>query len=135
FFGLAFSLPASWQFVAAFATLFVLSRALGGLATLWFPCVEGSQLALSLRNPRTKTPSTVLLALWTIASTTALIYFAGTAGVVALILSALVFIVARVWLVKQCGGFSGDLAGWLIQMIELAALTGLVCTSLILQAL
>ncbi|MCL2530409.1 MAG: adenosylcobinamide-GDP ribazoletransferase [Coriobacteriia bacterium] len=135
FFGLAFSLPATWVFVAAFASVFVLSRALGGLATLWFTSAEPSQLALSLRNPRTKTPSTVLLAFWTIASAAALICFAGTAGAVALMLSALVFIAARVWLVRQFGGFSGDLAGWLIQMIELTALAGLVFTNLVLQAL
>jgi len=135
FFGFTVQLPDAWSFVLAFAAVFIVSRGLGGLATLWFEAAETSQLASALRNPRVKAPSTAILILWVVAGAALLVICTPWPGMVALIIAVLVFVLARFWLVRQFGGFSGDLAGWLIQMVELTALVGLVLTSLILEVL
>jgi len=135
FCGLASGLALSWASAVAFAAVFVMSRGLAGLATLHLPCTEASSFASALRSPQAKTPSTVVLVLWVLASAAAVVVCGGWPGAVALVVSAFIGALAWFWLTRQFDGFSGDLAGWLIQMVELGALAGLVFGTLIVAAL
>ena len=132
FVGLATELDNSWPAAVSLAAIFVVSRGLAGLATLWAPCIGSSRFAVAFRNPRLKTSSTVVLVLWVAVGAALLVVCGCWPGVVALLIAALLYLLAQFWLVRQFEGFSGDLAGWLIQMIELGALAGLVFGALVL---
>lgn len=135
FFGLASELQDSWHTALAFSSFFVISRAFGGLATLLFPCSGASSFAAALRNHKARTISVVVLVLWLLAGAVLLILCGSWQGAIALTVAVLFVVWSRFWLLKKFEGFSGDLAGWLIQMLELLALAGYVFSGLVLTVL
>lgn len=132
FFGMATELESSWPTMLAFAGIFVVSRGLGGWASLRFTPTKSSSFSRALKSPQTLTGSTVLLVLWLVAGAALVVVAGSWPGVIALIMAAVLFCLARFWLAKLFDGFSGDLAGWLIQMTEVVGLASLVIGGLAL---
>lgn len=123
---LASDMASDFRTVTAFACIFVLSRCLSGLGMMLFPCAKDSSLARTFAEAASKKTVATWLASMAVLLIVLLVVLAGVAGLVAAVCALLVFWLYRTWLIGQFGGLSGDLAGWFLQMCELAALAGLV---------
>lgn len=108
--------------VAVMDCVFVLERALSGIAAVSFQNARpGGMLDLTAR-PADRMRVTMLLGLWTIASAIALIVLGGVRGLLALIAVLLVFAHYYRTAMREFGGITGDLAGWFLQNCELVVL-------------
>lgn len=105
--------------------MFTLSRALSGLAVATFPIAPHTGLAHSFADAADKTRVAWLL-LMEVGAACALLCTGGLAGFFMTAAALLVFIYYRTRLQKQFGGLSGDLAGWFLQVAELAMLAAFV---------
>ena len=112
--------------------IFCLSRSLSGLALTVFPIRPGSGLARTFAEAADRVRvRNVLLILSAALALLLLLFHAGEAVLAAL----LVFLYYLRMCVKDFGGLSGDLAGWLLQTAELwmlAALTLRYCVEAVL---
>lgn len=107
--------------------MFVLSRALSGLAVATFPMAPHTGLAHTFADAADKTRVARLLLVFT-GVAGALLCLQGVSGAVMLAAALAVFTYYRFSLQKQFGGLSGDLAGWFLQVAELAMLAAFVFT-------
>lgn len=135
FAALGSELAGKWTLLICLCCVFVLSRALGGLAMMWFPSARADGLAHAFAKDSQKTVSVVVLLGIALICCSLMVGFGGLLGVAAIVCSLLVFLALRFWLVKGFGGLSGDLVGWCIQSVELCALAGLVLVDKILLLL
>lgn len=115
-----------WETAGTFACIFVLSRCLSGLGVVWFPNARGSGLAHAFADAAAKRASGFILVVVALVDMAAMVWLGGIPGGVAILCALAIFGVYRVWLIRQFGGLSGDLAGWFVQVCELCALAGLV---------
>lgn len=106
--------------------LFMMSRCLAGLSTVWFPTARTSGLAYTFADGASKMPTRIILLVLTALASAVVMWIGGIPGLVAVLCCLLTVVVLRFWLIGQFGGLSGDLIGWFIQMCELCALAGLV---------
>lgn len=111
---------------AVFAGLFVLSRAWTGLAILRLPAAAHSSLGAIFNKAASGRSSSVILVLWLVASTLYLIFHGGAGGAAAAVVSLALFLCFVRMARKKLEGMSGDLAGWFVQVCELATLAALV---------
>lgn len=111
---------------ACLGLIFVLSRALSGLAVVFFKPARDSGLARTFADAASRRASAVVLAAFVAAAGTWLVGLGGLAGVLALAAAAVVFLCYHSVAMQQFGGISGDLAGWFLQLCELCSLGGLV---------
>lgn len=132
FAALAGELNEKIQTILCFSVSFVLSRSLSGLALLLFPTSSNSNLLRTFDEAASRIPNIVILCIWTIACVILMTYWSGWAGIIAALSAAVVMLYSRFRLVPQFGGFSGDLAGWLVQVSELATVAGLLFSGKIL---
>lgn len=116
-------------FMRCFALTFVLSRCVSGLATLLFYGAQSSSLAKCFQNAAARKTSLVLLWIETACLGAALLWLGGASGVAAFVVPWALFGWCGRMAVKQFGGMSGDLSGWLVQMCEMGSLAGLVVVS------
>ena len=106
---------AGWSAVSSMKALeavcigFVLSRALSGLAAVKF---KGARKEGMLQN----------LADATAKRTTIILMLCGWLGLLILCVNELVFLYYRLTAYKKFGGITGDLAGWFLQLAELATI-------------
>ena len=126
FAGVSSELAADVPALLCFALLFVLSRALSGLAVVFFPCAKDSGLARAFADSAARTSSAVVLLVFAACCAALLLWQGGVSGGIALALCLLVLLLYRRTAVKRFGGINGDLAGWFLQLCELAGLAGLV---------
>lgn len=119
--------------LACFTLSFVLSRALSGLAVVWFGGSDGSMLVKDFHEAAARKICTTILLSWLAALCAALLWLGGVAGAAAFALPCALFVFWRHRIVPQFGGMSGDLAGCLSQLCELISLAALVVVPRILE--
>lgn len=107
--------------VAQFVSMFVFSRALSGLAVATFPMAPHTGLAHTFADAADKGRVAVILFLQT-AIFGGILCIGGISGIAMVLAALTVFAYYRTGLQRQFGGISGDLAGWFLQMAELAML-------------
>ncbi len=98
----------------------VFSRCLSGLGAVSIPNARGSGLLASFTNSMNLRRARILLVALTIMTTAAMIAFAPMMGSVTAGAGFLVFIYYNVMSRQQFGGITGDLAGFFLQLCELA---------------
>lgn len=103
---------------------FVLSRALSGLAVVTFNCAKDSGLAHTFADAAQKRVVQVWMLIFAILSGVAMIDFGGVLGISAVLGAIIIFNTYRYVAYKQFGGITGDLAGWFLQLCELAMAIG-----------
>lgn len=119
----AFFAMLSLRGISLFSGTFVLTRALSGLAVVAFPKAKHTGLAAEFsEKAKRRTVGIVLSGMVCLAE----LYFLLAGGVVyggaAAVVSAAVFIGYYRMAVREFGGITGDLAGYFLQLCELALL-------------
>ncbi len=121
YFALCTELPRAREAAAIMALIPVVSRAVGGLGAACFPAAGGAGLLTTFRDASAGTSGTVL-AMWFLLGTAGLICMDISAGVAMAAASLLCGGYVRLLSQRRFGGMSGDLAGYLIQLCEIAML-------------
>lgn len=122
----ASELPPTWTTAMLVGAMHVVSRCLSGTATILFP-TSGSKGMLSMFHESGKSPAVfVALVVEFILAAAFMLWASPLPAAImlaaALITLALLYVFAR----TQFGGMSGDLAGFFLQVAELAMLVALV---------
>lgn len=125
YFALAAELDVSPRTALTLGLIHCFSRALGGLAVLALPSAGAGGLSDTFRQASGRT-ATALLALELLALVAAMVATTGAQGIAALCAAGLLFLYLMVMSKRQFGGMSGDLAGFLIQLAELAMLAAVI---------
>lgn len=102
---------------------YVMSRALSGYSVVNFPPARKDGLGKTFQDHAQKTAVTAVMILWFFAAVIFMICFSGMKAAVVAAAAIFVFICYRHMALKQFGGMTGDLAGYFLQMCELACLT------------
>ena len=105
----------------------VMERAFSGLSVVFFPCAKKSGLAAAFSDGAKRRAAGISLSLWVLASAVTLAALAPGAGGIYMAAGLLgvqlaVFLHYRRLSLKQFGGITGDLAGYFLQVCELAGL-------------
>lgn len=101
---------------------FVLSRALSGLAAVTFKSAKKEGTLQSFAKPAHKKVTIAVLFVITAIMSAAMLGADLICGGLALVGAAAAFIYYRVSAYKNFGGITGDLAGWFLQICEMAVL-------------
>lgn len=120
----------SMTFLLCYLLVHVLNRALSGLAIVFFPCARDSGLAHTFSDAAARKANGMALGIWGLVSSGLLFILGGPGGTAAVLLSLLTLLLYRRVARRQFGGISGDLAGWFLQLSELAGLAALTLLSL-----
>ena len=125
YFALCAELEQKTQMVLLLGAIAVLSRAAGGFASLVFTPAKSSYLLDTLHKAASKQAVFVCI-LWFVfaVAVACLLDWLSAVALIGVIL--LVTLYVRIMSKRQFGGMSGDLAGYLIQLVELGALIALV---------
>jgi adenosylcobinamide-GDP ribazoletransferase len=105
---------------------FVLSRVLSGLAVLSFPPSSESGLARTFRVSADKRRAAAALSVTGALCIAAMLWLSPAGGGTAVAISGICFLYLYFMSKLQFGGMSGDLAGWFLQICELAQLAAIV---------
>lgn len=118
------------EYMAAVGGIFVLTRALSGLAVVSFPMAKTSGLAASFSGQAHKLVVQAVMVLF-LAAAVVFIFLAGGlyAGVVSFLTAAAVYFYYYRMAKKEFGGITGDLAGYFLQLCELWLIWGLAIVS------
>lgn len=111
---------------------YVLSRALSGLSVVTFSSASKSGLARTFKDMADKKKARTVMVIWAAAGSMALLFFGQVSGAAALLTASIVFIFYKRMCDRQFGGITGDLAGYFLQVCELAMLTIIVLVGRIL---
>lgn len=111
---------------------YVLSRALSGLSVVTIPAARDSGLVKTFQDGAHKQRVRAVMAVWMAAAAVGLLYFHPAAGAAALLCAVIVFFYYRHICSRQFGGITGDLAGYFLQVCELAMLTGIVLAGMVI---
>ena len=123
---LASELPATWQVAALLAGLHVASRCLSGFATTVFSTSE-SRGMLSMFHDSTAGPRVPAILVAEFVACGVFVAFAHAAAGIAMMIIGLVLLVGlHPFAKRNFGGMSGDVAGFFLQVCELAMLAVLV---------
>lgn len=126
--GAFFCLPE--RLLPAFCTVFVTERALSGLSVVAFPMAKNTGLASTFSSQAEKKAVVTAMALYLLAVTAFLIRWYGyPIFLLTAVAGGLAFGYYYRMSVKEFGGITGDLAGYFLQICELAVLCGLVLGS------
>ena len=127
-------LERSFDHILLLGSAVVLSRALGGLASLVFPTTATGNLLDTLRDKSSKRVILVLI-VWAVLAFAFALYINLVGALVVAAAALLVTLYVRVMSQRQFGGISGDLIGYLIQLVELFAVAALVCLEKVMMLL
>lgn len=111
---------------------YVLSRSLSGLSVVTFPSASKSGLARTFKDMADQKKVRAVMIIWAAATASAMILWGRGEGAAALLTAAVVFLFYKRMCSRQFGGVTGDLAGYFLQVCELAMLTAIVLTGRIL---
>lgn len=103
---------------------YVISRALSGLAVVTFPAARGSGLVKTFRDGAQKKAVRITMIVYLVLAAGYLYICSPVGMVVLLIIAGAVFGYYYRMSRKQFGGVTGDLAGYFLQICELALLVG-----------
>lgn len=107
---------------------FFLSRCLSGYAVTTFPCAKNTGLAATFAEGADKRRAQIILLVETIIVIAILLWSNFFAGGAVIVVSLLVFCWYHKMSLEQFGGITGDLAGWFLQVCELAILIAVTVT-------
>jgi len=99
---------------------FVLSRALSGLSVVIFPCAKSSGLAATFSDAAEKNKVKYSMVFYICICTFVMLFINVLLGSVCVITALIVFIYYKDMSKKNFGGITGDLAGYFLQICELA---------------
>lgn len=99
---------------------FVLSRALSGLAIVRFPMAKNTGLAATFSDGAQKRTVAVWMAAYIVIAAALMLLCDPVYGALALVTAGLVFWNYHRMSLKNFGGITGDLAGWFVEICELA---------------
>lgn len=123
---LQFGLWAQYRFHLSTALVlslgFVLSRALSGFAVVTFRCAKSSGLAAAFSDAAQKNCVRAAMIGYALCAGGAMLYLAPAAGGAAVLAAAAAYFWYWHMSRKEFGGITGDLAGWFLQICELAIL-------------
>lgn len=106
---------------------FVLSRALSALAVVHFRMAKGSGLAAAFSDAAQKRAVSITMMCYIFACLAAMVAAGGLCGLSTFLAAVLVFGYYRVMSYREFGGITGDLAGFFLQVSELAmAMTAVI---------
>ena len=126
FFALAAELAPNFSSVLLFSLGFPVSRALSALVSVFSPGSGGEGLLASFSGASDKKAAAVILPVFLAACAIAVLMISPVAGAAMLITAGLCAVYIRVMSRRRFGGMSGDLAGFFLQVCELAMLFALV---------
>lgn len=127
---LAFFMEMRPDMVPAFCITFVITRALSGLSVVTFPMAKKSGLAATFSDGAHKRVVGTVMALYLIISLPAVLLLTGaTAALGVFVISFVVFLYYYHMAKREFGGITGDLAGYFLQILELALVMGLAILS------
>lgn len=109
--------------LACFAVSFVLERALSGLSVVCFPKAKQTGLAATFSGQAQTWVVAVCMVLWFLCGCACLCWLSGV-GKAAVCIAVSLLVWGYYWRMskKEFGGITGDLAGWFLQVCELALL-------------
>lgn len=127
---MVFSL-ALWSEVKAYmlpviASGYVVSRSLSGLSVVAFQAARNSGLAKTFQDKAQKKAVLAVLVVWLLLAAAFSLLWNPLLGTVQLGMSGLMFLYHRHVCKKHFGGITGDLAGYFLELCELAILAGIV---------
>lgn len=120
------NLSDGFRLVGIVALGFIYSRALSGFAVVTFQGARKSGLLASFADGAEKRPVRITMVIYAAAAAAGMIGLSPIAGAVTAAAGLLVFIYYRWMAYKEFGGITGDLAGYFVQMCELAMLIAAV---------
>lgn len=127
---LAFFMEMRPVMIPAFCITFVITRALSGLSVVTFPMAKKSGLAATFSDGAHKRVVGTVMALYLIISLPAVWLLTGaTAALGVFVISFVVFLYYYHMAKREFGGITGDLAGYFLQILELALVMGLAILS------
>ncbi len=103
-----------------FALTFVLSRAYSGLAVVSFRLARNSGLVSTFSDNAQKRTVRIWMIVYLVIVMAVMILWAPVHGTIACVTALLVFLYYRHMAYRNFGGITGDLAGWFLQVCELA---------------
>lgn len=130
---LQFGLFTQTRDVAVVAIGYALSRAMSGLAAVTFKSAKSGGTLQNFVRPAHRTATIVVLAVIIAASAAGMVAVSPVRGGAAVIAAAGTFLFYRVFAYRQFGGITGDLAGFFLQICELAVLAGAVAGGFVLS--
>lgn len=110
----------------AAAGIFVISRALSGLAVVVFPKAKGTGLVAAFSQKADKVMVMITLCFYLLGAAWWLWIWEGMKAVIILSFAIAIFIYYYWFAVKEFGGITGDLAGYFLQICELGMLIAIV---------
>ena len=114
------------EMLAPAACIYVISRALSGYSVVTFPAAKDSGLARTFKDRAQKRTVQITSVLWLLAGAALMLWTDARASIGAAIGVFCSWVYYRRICRKQFGGVTGDLAGFFLQVSELAMLTGMV---------
>ncbi|WP_349666681.1 adenosylcobinamide-GDP ribazoletransferase [Lacrimispora sp.] len=127
---LAFFMEMRPVMIPAFCITFVVTRALSGLSVVTFPMAKKSGLAATFSDGAHKRVVGTVMALYLIISLPAVWLLTGTTAALGVFaISFAVFLYYYHMAKREFGGITGDLAGYFLQILELALVMGLAILS------
>lgn len=110
------------------ALIFPVSRALSGIAAVSFPPAKKRGLLRTFQEKAQKGTVRLILAVWLLLGAAGMIFADWRQGCMMLALAGAVYVYYYGLCRRQFGGTTGDLAGYFLQLCELAMLAGAVLT-------
>jgi adenosylcobinamide-GDP ribazoletransferase len=118
------------EMIPAYCMIFILTRALSGLAVVTFPMAKKNGLAASFSNAAHKRTVGIVMIFYAILAEVLIWYLGGiTAAVVSFLVAVFVYWYYHTMAKREFGGITGDLAGYFLQICELALVAGLAVVS------
>lgn len=105
---------------------YVLSRSLSGFSIVTFQAARNSGLARTFQDGAKRKNVRITMIIYLIVFSALVLWLNLVLGLAALAAACLVFLYYRRLCGRQFGGVTGDLAGYFLQLCELALLTGVV---------
>lgn len=116
--------------IPVYCLTFVITRALSGLSVVTFPMAKESGLAASFSGAAQKRTVVIIMVLYLAAAEWGVWYFGGfLPAVLVPSVSLLVYWYYYAIAKREFGGITGDLAGYFLQICELALVAGLAAVS------
>lgn len=116
----------SYEMLPVIACGYVLSRSFSGFSIVTFQAARNSGLARTFQDGAKRKNVRVVMILYLLVFSALVLFLSPILGGAALTASVLAFLYYRRLCDKQFGGVTGDLAGYFLQICELAVLTAVV---------
>ena len=111
---------ADWKTLGAVCVGFVLSRALSALALVTFRGARKKGMLQGFQDTARKRTVAVVMIVYLVLCAAGMIVLRGWVGLIMVCANLLVFLYYRITAYRKFGGTTGDLAGWFLQLSELA---------------